>query len=551
MVIVCQKQHLAMLSLIVFLFTTGMVGVIPCPAQTAGGSTSRAKQSSQLLKDGLTQFERGDLIGARELLQKVLSINPNEVMAHTYLGFIADKMGDLKEAERHFSLAIKKAPSLASARNNYGAILLRTGRADQAAAQFEASLKLDRNQPNALVNLGQIRFAAGTSDDIRAASELFARAYAIQPDVEIARALTVTSLRLKDSNAATLYYREYATRLNRETETSAHTAVARAELGAALLEAGLLIEAEQELKAAAELDLRNSESVLNLARVYLARKNLPAAGRTLEAAVAGGVDEAPIYALLAEVYEQSGHIENAIPAMRLAIQRDPQSERYRFAYAVLLTNAYAPGAAVIRLQEALETFPASSRLWFALGLAHFKHNKSDEAAKAFQRAIELDERFAAAFAYLGVTRVELGAYAEGISLYEKALKADPKLGVAHYLIAEALLKQTDSDAKRIEGHLKKAIELDSSFTLARLSLAKLYMRATRWAEALIELETIAKLDPEAAETYYQLGRAYVRLKRPHDAQLAMTTFKRLSETQKERERTEIQEITKRLSTVLF
>ena len=140
----------------------------------------------------------------------------------------------------------------------------------------------------------------------------------------------------------------------------------------------MLAEAEKELSLAVKLDPANTDAVIQLARLFLTRKEIPSAGRTLEAAVARGVDSAPVYALLAEVYEQSGHPENAIPAMRLAIQRDPQSEKYRYAYGILLTNALAPAAAVIRLEEALKTFPDSARLWFALGLAHFKESKSDE-----------------------------------------------------------------------------------------------------------------------------------------------------------------------------
>ena len=51
----------------------------------------------------------------------------------------------------------------------------------------------------------------------------------------------------------------------------------------------------------------------------------------------------------------------------------------------------------------------------------------------------------------------------GITLYEKALQVDPKLTVVHYLIADALLKQTDADPARVESHLKRAVESDSIF----------------------------------------------------------------------------------------
>lgn len=549
------KSYQPLLLLAIIAVTTFTVDRGVCRAQTVSASARtlppRVQQEKQLITDGLTAFERGDNASARDSFQRALGLNPDEVTAHTYLGIIADRVGDLKEAERHFSAAAKAEPQRASARNNYGAILMRTGRPTLAAAEFEASLKLDRDQPNALVNLAQIRFADGTSADLRASAELFKRAFAIKPDVEVARALTVISLRLQDYPAASAHHRNYAERLDVESGTAAHAPAARAELGAALLEAGLLKEAESELTAAVKIDPADQESIVRLARVYLAGKDLKAAGRTLEAAVARGVKAAPVYALLAEVYEQSSHLENAIPAMRLAIAQDPQSEKYRFAYGILLTNAYAPAAAVIRLEQALRTFPDSSRLWFALGLAHFKQNKNDEAARALLRAMELDPKFAAPIAYLGVTHVAVGQYTEGVALYEKALRIDPQLAVVHYLIADALLKQTESDRARIESHLRRAIEMDAAFAPARLALAKVFVRAERWAEAVAELEKIIKLDPNLAEAYYQLGRAYVRLKRPAEAQSALASFKLLSETQKEQSQNEQREIVRRLANVRF
>lgn len=499
-----------------------------------------AQQAKQFVDEGLAAFDRGDTNAARDAFEKALNLKKDEVTAHTYLGIIADRNGDLKDAERHFAAAVKLEPNRASVRNNYGAILMRTGRSSLAAVEFEKSLKLDPDQPNALVNLAQIRFAG---DDLRGSAELFKRAFAITPDVEIARALTVISLRLKDYPAASTYYLHYAT-------APGDAAAARAELGAALFEAGLLKEAEAELTAAIKLNPADTDSVVRLARVYLARKEIPAAGRTLEASVARGNDPAPVYALLADVYEQSGHVENAIPAMRLAIERDPQSEKYRFAYAVLLTNSNAPGAAVIRLEESLRIFPSSSRLWFALGFANFKLDKNEEAERALRKAIELDPKFAPAFAYLGLIRAKTGAYGEAITLYESALRADSKLAVVHHLIADAMLKQ-NADAHAIETHLRQSVEMDPTFTPARLSLGKLFMRAQRWTDAVAELEQVVKLDPTVPEAYYQLGLAYGRLKRTADAQTAMATFKRLSDAEKKREDEELREVVKRLSNVRF
>ncbi len=549
------KLRRPILLLVALGMSTGTLNWDVCRAQTAVASTRenspRAEQAERLIVEGAGAFERGEVAAARDLFQKALVLNPASVAAHTHLGMLADSAGDLEEAARYFARAAHLDPSSSSARNNYGVILQRLGRTREAAAEFEASLRADARQPNALVNLAQIRFAGGTPADLRASADLFTRAYEISPDAGIARARTVVALRSKDTAAAAAHYRDYVALLGREGASTVDGFGARAELGGAVWEAGLLTEAEAEFTAAVKLEPSNADVVVQLARVYLARRDIPAAGRTLEAAVARGLEVGSVYALLADVYEQSDHLENAIPAMRLAIQRDPQSEKYRFAYGVLLTRAYAPAAAVIRLEEALKLFPASPRLWFALGLAHFKQNKNDMAAQALERAVELDPKFATALAYLGILRVTIGAYGEGLEFYERALQADPKLADLHHLIAEALFKRSETDAARIELHLRRAVELDATFVPARLSLARLLIRAEHWAEAVAELEKVRALDPKSAEAYYHLGRVYTRLKRPADAQAAVATFKRLSESQKEREQSELQQIVSRLSNVRF
>ena len=524
-----------------------------CRAQTRPRPAAQGARdaSAAAVAEGVAAFERGDSGGARASFDRALKLNPREAEAHKYLGLLADQAGDLQAAARHFAEAARLAPASAPARNNYGVILLRLGRAREAAAEFEASLRADPQQPNALVNLAQIRFGAGTPEDLRAAADLFARADRIEPDAELARALIVIALRRGDTAAAAAYYQTYAARVAAGGVASAGDARSRAELGAALLEAGLSKEAESESAAAAQLEPSNADAAVQLARAQLARKDVRGAGRTLEGAVARGVESAPLYALLADVYEQAGHPENAIPAMRLAIQRDPQSEKYRFAYGLLLTNAYAPAAAVIRLEEALKTFPDSPRLWFALGLAHFKQGRDQDASRAFGRAAALDLKFAPAYAYLGLLSQRRGEAAAALAHYERALRLDPQLAVLHHLLAEALLQQPDADAARVESHLKRAAELDQSFVAPRLSLAKLYIRGERWADAVAELERVTTLEPDSADAYYQLSRAYTRLKRTAEAQAAVANFKRLNDTRKKQDEDELREVVRRLGSVRF
>ncbi|HEX8633608.1 MAG TPA: tetratricopeptide repeat protein [Pyrinomonadaceae bacterium] len=558
---VCSKRFILRLSLTLAglaAATTGvhgLPGVVRASALPAQAAATQ-QRAAALVATGIAALERDDPAAAKASFERALELDRRNVDAHTYLGVLADRDNQLAEAERHFAAAAVNAPLSAPARNNHGAILLRLGRTEQAAAQFEVSLKLAPDQPSALVNLAQINFAAGTPEKLARARALFARAHQVAPDAAIARSLVVVALRLNDPAAAKNYYRDYKSLVASANSAPAMTGApaappADAALGAALLAAGLADEAAGELEAALALAPSDTETIVQLARAQLARGDLPAAGRTLEGAVARGLDAAPVLSELAEVYVRSNHIEHAIPAMRLAIERDGGKEEYYFRYAMMLTETGAPAAAIIRLNEALEKFPRSARLRFALGLAQFKSNKNDEAARALTHVVSLDPKFAPALAYLGMTYVELGRYNEAVEFYEQTLALDPNLGIVNYLAAEALLKQNPADMPRIEGHLVRAVKADDSFAPARLALAKVYLRGERLPEAVAELERAVARDPNLAEAYYQLGRVYGRLKRTAEAQAALANFKRLNEAQKEQSQKERQEIARRLANVRF
>ncbi len=521
--------------------------MVRAQVRAAAQADAHAGRVAQAMSAGMDALARGDAAAAHAAFEQALKLEPRNVEAHTYLGMLADRAGRLPEAEQHFAAAANAAPQLASARNNYGAILLRLGRSAQAAAQFEASLKLDQEQPSALVNLAQIRFNAGGPEDLHVARELFQRADALAPDVEIAHAIVIISLRLGERENAAAHYRNYAARMVGVTSD----APARAELAAALLEANLVDEAIKEADAAHAADPANVQAVVTLARGYLQRKDIPAAGRTLETTVAHGLEAAPVYATLADVYAAGGYYENAIPAMRRALARDPGNEAYHFRYGLLLTDSHAPAAAAIRLQESLKQFPTSALLWLALGIAQLDNGKSTEAAESFQHSLTLDQKSTPALAYLGTTYAERGEYARAIDFYERAIKTNEQLAVLYYLTADAQLKLPDVDYARAEKYLAHAVELEPTLATARLALAKLYVRNERWAEAAPQLERAVQLAPDLAEAHYQLGRVYVRLKRTPEAQKELAAFKQLSDTEKEQRVTGRRDLVRRLANVRF
>ena len=496
-------------------------------------------QLSQITKN----LAANNLRDAKSELQKVLTAAPRNVTAQTLAGIVADQENNLPEAEKRFALAARLAPASPDTHNNYGAILLKLNKKNEAANEFENSLKLNPNQPSALVNLGNIKFA---DNDFAAAQTLFEKARAIAPDVEVLRSLVVVALQLKQTERAKTAYEDYAAL----TENKIDPAVS-AQFGAALLENNLVEQAVRELTRAVSGDGSNSDAKILLSRAFLANKDVKSAGRLLESAVAAGQTNAKIYAALADVYQTGGYYENAIPAMRLAIAADAKNDFYRFRYGLLLVDSKAPAAAVIRLQEALKEFPASAKLWLALGIAQLDDGKTTDAQASFQKALSFDAKSVPALAYLGTTFIERAQYDEAAKYYERAMNTDSRNAVLPYLLADTLLKIPASDDKRIESLLQQAIKLDANLATAHLTLGRLYLRQERWMNAAGELERAAQLEPTRADTLYQLGRVYARLKRADESKIVLAKFKELNDQQKEQRETTRRDLVRRLANTRF
>ncbi|MEO5857881.1 MAG: tetratricopeptide repeat protein [Pyrinomonadaceae bacterium] len=478
-----------------------------------------------------------------------MSIAPRNSAANTLAGIIGDKENNVAVAEKHFALAARVEPNAPETRNNYGAVLLRLGRRKEAGREFTASLALNPRQASALVNLAQIRTAEG---DLIRARELFEKARIIAPDPEILHSLVMISLALRDKERAAREFAEYAGALKTREADSSLRQLGTGDLllAEALFTGGLLDQATQELESILSTD-KDVNALVLLSKVYVQQKNIAAAGRLLESAVAGGMDDARVYLALAEVYEAGGYPENAIPAMRRAIEKEPKNDFYRSRYGLLLVNTKAPAAALVRIEEALKEFPDSASLWFALGIAQFDNSKILEAQKAFEKALSLDSQLVPAMAYLGAVFVEQVKYAEAVRVYEGAIKVNGKLAVLYYLLGETLLKMTEIDGLRSEAALKRAIGLDPNLTSAHVTLGRLYVRQARWQEAAVSLELAAKLEPKRADTFYQLGRIYARLKRADQSKAALETFKRLNDEQKQQKDVDRRDLVRRLADVRF
>jgi TolB-like protein len=154
-------------------------------------------------------------------------------------------------------------------------------------------------------------------------------------------------------------------------------------------------------------------------------------------------------------------------------------------------------------------------------LSHVTRDKNDEAAALFQRAIDLDPNYAAAYAALGGSHFEavVSGWTEfrqeelgqAETLAQKALALDPTTTSAYRLLAINSMYKRRYDLAL--GHIDRALEINPSDVDSYQARGNVLVWAGRAAEGLPWLEGALRLDrghvlttQSLCQVYYFLGR---------------------------------------------
>ncbi|MEJ2495135.1 MAG: tetratricopeptide repeat protein [Ignavibacteriaceae bacterium] len=139
------------------------------------------------------------------------------------------------------------------------------------------------------------------------------------------------------------------------------------------------------------------------------------------------------------------------------------------------------------------------------------------AIQLFQKAIELDVRYAAAYAGMGEAYANLYQNFESkdvwldkaIEASLKALTYDSTLSEAYSALALTYFYKKSNDEAFTAG--KKAIELDPNSYTGHWILGRIYLRTDRYEEAAELLNKVIELNPEFYSAYNDLTIVYERL----------------------------------------
>jgi len=218
------------------------------------------------------------------------------------------------------------------------------------------------------------------------------------------------------------------------------------------------------------------------------------------------VGPTPLWMLLPETYTPT--------ALYVNTPRPPQS-RDQFRSAKIAYENQDWDAYISNLELIIPLEPDSPDIYYMLGEAYRFKGQAANALKAYNKALEIDPNFGAA--YLGLARGRLladpGFKAE--SLFDEAIKLEPNFGEIYLERARYFINRKDPEAAIVD--LDTATDLMPDSPEVYMAYANAYIALEDEKKALAAAEKAYSLDITALPVYPLLGRLYIDNKKYQQA----------------------------------
>ncbi|CAI9261988.1 unnamed protein product [Lactuca saligna] len=160
-------------------------------------------------------------------------------------------------------------------------------------------------------------------------------------------------------------------------------------------------------------------------------------------------------------------------------------------------------------QKLISTDRLAPQSWCAMG-NYFSMQKDHETAlKNFQRAVQLNSRFAYAHTLCGHEYVALEDFENGIKSYQNALQVDARHYNAWYGLAMIYLRQEKYEFS--EHHFRKALQINPCFSVIMSYLGTSLHALKRNEEALEIMENAIIADKKNSLPMYQKANILVSM----------------------------------------
>jgi eukaryotic-like serine/threonine-protein kinase len=229
-------------------------------------------------------------------------------------------------------------------------------------------------------------------------------------------------------------------------------------------------------------------------------------------------------------YQKPENVESAIELFRRALERDPKfalayaglGESYWLKYEVTHDRGW-----VAKALEACQS--ANGQGYTCLGTVYNGTGKYEEAADAFQKALQTDATSDSAYRGLGFAYEHLGKMEDAEQTYRSAIHVRPEYWAGYNWLGGYLYRQGryEEAARQFEQVTERAPDNFRGYN----NLGGAYIALARYAEVIPLCERSIRIRP-TADAYSQLGTVHFYLRRFPEAALAYEQAVKMDESER-------------------
>ena len=473
---------------------------------------------------GTIHISSGELDKAQSVLEKAVSLKPAFVEALHALAVVYLQKQLYVRAETTLRKAIEIAPQNALLHLDLGHACLNQNKLEDAQRSFARVIAIEKSNPKVLFAAYFNRSIAHRSRGVPEEALVdLEQALGLSPDNTEAL-LGIYPLYLTEHHPA-----EASRVFEKLLSQSAREPALVARLSPLLATQQRYAELVQLLEQTRLLTPPTAGLLHDLGTAYFALARYSEAAEALGAAGELGDQAADTYFLLGQAYARLGD-GRAIDALRRSTKLEPSRARSWEALGDLLSQSREhSGAAVEAFEDYVRQFPEKPHAHVLLGEAYINGTWMEQAISHFQKAVELNPRYARAVYALAAAYKFIGDHEKAKTFLHQVLALDAN-HVRALLDLGGLLGM-EREYEKAVALLERATALQPSFADSFLKLGSVHLLQKKHEKARDALRKAVELSPNSAEAYFLLSRAYFGLRETQAAQAAHERFRSLKAEQ--------------------
>src|SRR5450432_137008 len=397
--------------------------------------------------------------------------------------------------------ALKQFPNDAQLWTLRAIALVNQGDNKNALVAFQRALKIAPDYVAALAGAGQLLYQTGNPKGIPVLKHLLE----VRPDDPTGNAMLAV-LEYREGNCAKSVPLFEKTGALLDSQLDAQQAY-----GTCLVRLRKFDEATRVFQRALELNPQDRRERQLLASVQVMARKPQEAISTLQPLLQAKNADARTFDLASNAYEDAGNTPEAVSTLRQAILLDANNINFYLDFATLCLAHQSFQVGIDVISDGMRVQPKASQLYLARGVLYVQLADFDKSEDDFARAQELDPNQSLSSAAQGLAAAQQNDIGRALSAVQAKLAKTPNDAYLLYLQADFLTqKGLDVDTPEFRSAMqsaKKAVALQPSLASARTVLAKLYLQAGQYQDAVAQCRKALESDPKDQTTVYRLIQA--------------------------------------------